>query len=780
MQAFWSDNRGLSAESEAFTASASFSSATNGNILNVLGTSGDDAITIRLSAANHAFIEVVVNGDIQYAGLAATLDSIDVQGLAGSDTLTIDNSNGIVNFPINYDGGTSALDNDKLAITGNPGTPVARETYIVGATADRGTWVLDPDGSQGPGVTVAGNGDELTVTFLNLEPVDSDTPAVVFDTIMTGAPNDATIQNGGLLNGVNSLRVLDNNGTFETFRFANKTTVRIMGQANADTITVDFTAAAAGLMALEIYGHVAPDVLGQPADDNTADNLKVFRNVANIVYTLFGQGGNDNFIVGNGDLSLILAPVAIVAGDGTDDGVTVDDSSRATAVNYIVDPTHVAIRPDLGPASQTLATYDGTLENVQVDGTQGPNQFDVSPSTTAVFFINGHLPTFAGPGADILVLHPAGTTGRVLTYNAITGNGNWMFAAPHKTINFTSIEQLKFAPMLVYSADAAKSGKPTVKVVDADTGALITTFLAYESTYKQGVRVALGDINNDGIPEVITAPGHNHTALIEVWDIMSADLVTPPTLLESFLAYPAGFKGGAMIAVGDVNGDNLNDLVVAPSRGQARIHTYINQFATTPAMPLDTVHQLNFLAFPKKFIGGASVAVGNVEGDASAEIIVGSGPAMRDKVLIFKGDTSVPITTVAPPLHTILPFQNNARGGVLVATGNIDADAYLEIVIGAGTGGGSQLATYDITNLTTPVNSFILYSGNGANAPLRVAAVTQADPSGNLMSTIITAQGPDGKSQKLRHLAPAGPPVDLLMETDPEFLNGFYVASGFN
>ena len=61
-------------------------------------------------------------------------------------------------------------------------------------------------------------------------------------------PNDATIQNGGLLNGVNSLRVLDNNSTFETFRFANKTTVRIMGQANADTITVDFTAAAAGLM----------------------------------------------------------------------------------------------------------------------------------------------------------------------------------------------------------------------------------------------------------------------------------------------------------------------------------------------------------------------------------------------------------------------------------------------------------------------------------------------------------------------------------------------------
>ena len=108
MQALWADNRGLSAESEGFTTSASFSSDTNGNILNVLGTAGDDAITIRRSAANHAFLEVVLNGDIQYAGLVATLDSVDVQGLAGSDTLTIDNANGIVNLPINYDGGTSA------------------------------------------------------------------------------------------------------------------------------------------------------------------------------------------------------------------------------------------------------------------------------------------------------------------------------------------------------------------------------------------------------------------------------------------------------------------------------------------------------------------------------------------------------------------------------------------------------------------------------------------------------------------------------------------------
>ena len=392
-------------------------------------------------------------------------------GHAGSDLLTIDNANGIVNLPFNYDGGTSILDNDRLAITGNPGSPVARETYLVGATEDAGTWVLDPDGNQGPGVTLAGNGDELTVTFLNLEPVDSDTPAVIFDTIMNSVPNDATIQNGGLLNGANSLQVTDNNSTFETFRFANKGTVRIMGSSGADTITVDCTTAAAGLTNLEIYGHLAFDVPGPPADDNAADNLKVFRNAPGVTYILFGQGGNDNFIVGNGDLSPILASVAAVGGDGTD-GITVDDSGRNVPINYLIDPGQITIRTSLAPPADFQIThFDGTMENVQLDGTQAPNQFDVVPSIFAVYFVNGHLPTSAGPGADILVLHTAGTTGRVLTYNPVTGNGNWMFAPPTKTVNFTSIEQLKLAPMLVYSADAAKNGKPTVKVVDADTGA---------------------------------------------------------------------------------------------------------------------------------------------------------------------------------------------------------------------------------------------------------------------------------------------------------------------
>ncbi len=71
LQGLWADNRGLATDSEAFTASASYDSATNGNVLTVTGTAGDDAIVIRRSMINNAFVEVTIGATLQYAGLLA-------------------------------------------------------------------------------------------------------------------------------------------------------------------------------------------------------------------------------------------------------------------------------------------------------------------------------------------------------------------------------------------------------------------------------------------------------------------------------------------------------------------------------------------------------------------------------------------------------------------------------------------------------------------------------------------------------------------------------------
>jgi hypothetical protein len=63
--------------------------------LNITGTAGGTVI-LRREAANPAFLEVVVNGQVQYAGLMAGLNTFTVDGLGGGSTLIVDCSNGSV------------------------------------------------------------------------------------------------------------------------------------------------------------------------------------------------------------------------------------------------------------------------------------------------------------------------------------------------------------------------------------------------------------------------------------------------------------------------------------------------------------------------------------------------------------------------------------------------------------------------------------------------------------------------------------------------------------
>ena len=89
------------------------------------------------------------------------------------------------------------------------------------------------------------------ITFTGLEPIDTSTPVALFDVILTAGADDLRIEDGGLLNGFNSIRVVDLGATFETFRFANKTTARLNGVSAADFFRVEYTTAAAGLTTLE-------------------------------------------------------------------------------------------------------------------------------------------------------------------------------------------------------------------------------------------------------------------------------------------------------------------------------------------------------------------------------------------------------------------------------------------------------------------------------------------------------------------------------------------------
>ncbi len=99
---------------------------------------------------------------------------------------------------------------------------------------------------------------------------------------------------------------------------------------------------------------------------------------------------------------------------------------------------------------------------------------------------------------------------------------------------------------------------PTVKVFDGATQTMTSSFDAYDPAYLGGSTVAVGDYNNDGLGDIITAPGIGVGPNVRVFN--AADGAT----LASFWAYDPAFLGGTRVAAGDASGAGQADIVVIP------------------------------------------------------------------------------------------------------------------------------------------------------------------------------------------------------------------------
>ncbi|MGD9689877.1 MAG: FG-GAP-like repeat-containing protein [Phycisphaerales bacterium] len=111
---------------------------------------------------------------------------------------------------------------------------------------------------------------------------------------------------------------------------------------------------------------------------------------------------------------------------------------------------------------------------------------------------------------------------------------------------------------IITGADAG--GGPHVKVFDGATGGEIRSFFAYGTGFLGGVRVAAGDVNGDGFDDIITGAGAGGGPHVKVFDGATH------AELHSFFAFP-GFLGGVYVASGDVNGDGLDDIITGPDAG---------------------------------------------------------------------------------------------------------------------------------------------------------------------------------------------------------------------
>lgn len=106
---------------------------------------------------------------------------------------------------------------------------------------------------------------------------------------------------------------------------------------------------------------------------------------------------------------------------------------------------------------------------------------------------------------------------------------------------------------LVFTPTAGREA--TVVVTDA-RGRVLRSWLSYRVEFKGGASVAIGDFNADGLREIVTGPGNGGGPHIRTF---KTDAVP---WRGAFFAYDASESGGARVATGDVNGDGVDEIVI--------------------------------------------------------------------------------------------------------------------------------------------------------------------------------------------------------------------------
>ncbi|HET6574575.1 MAG TPA: FG-GAP-like repeat-containing protein, partial [Fimbriiglobus sp.] len=254
--------------------------------------------------------------------------------------------------------------------------------------------------------------------------------------------------------------------------------------------------------------------------------------------------------------------------------------------------------------------------------------------------------------------------------------------------------------------DVVSPAGPTgsrVRVVNGVDGSELSAVAPFEDRFVGRVQLAAADLDGDGQAEVIAAAGAGGGPRVVVY--RGADLAAGTALaaLTFFGIDDPAFRGGARVALGDVNGDGTADLVVAAGPGGGpRVALFDGRSLGGAPVKL----QPDFFAFEATLRGGVFVAAGDVDGDGAAEIAFGGGPGGAPRVRLFDGTALLaagPFANVdeVPVAQRANFFAGDAalRDGVRLALRDADGDGRADLVTGSGEGEPSQV--YRSMNLLT-------------------------------------------------------------------------------
>jgi len=219
----------------------------------------------------------------------------------------------------------------------------------------------------------------------------------------------------------------------------------------------------------------------------------------------------------------------------------------------------------------------------------------------------------------------------------------------------------------VIAVGAGEGGGPRVRVYHDFPRKTSSDFFAYDADFRGGVRVSVADLNGDGVPDIVTAPGAGARPLIRVFDGRDNSV-----MLE-FLALDPAWQGGVNVAAADLTPTGQALVAVAPDVGGG---PQVKVFDLAQGKEVDS-----FFAFPQQLRGGVRMAWGDVNGDGVPDLVAAPGPSEHPpEVKVFSGkDRKV--------ISQFVALDPRWRGGLWVAAADVNKNGRADVVVGADAGG---------------------------------------------------------------------------------------------
>jgi hypothetical protein len=428
-----------------------------------------------------------------------------------------------------------------------------------------------------------------------------------------------------------------------------------------------------------------------------------------------------------------------------------------------------------------------------LEGNTGTTPFDFvvtlsNPSGQTVSIQYSTLDSSAGPGdyqpTSGSVVFAPGETSKTVTVNVIGDRTS----EPDEAFRLilTGATAVVFAGAVGVATILDDDAPPTVavgtgpgmgsavRVYDGTTRRLGAPVpILSHAEFAGGVRTAAADVNGDSVMDIIAAAGPGGGSTVVVVDGKTG------LEIRRFTAYESTFLGGVFVAAGDMTGDGFAEIVTAPDvGGGGRVRVFDGRTGESLA---------DFMAIDDwAFRGGARVAVGDLTGDGTADLVVGAGFGGGPRVAGFDGLSLRPGAAPARVFNDFFAFAGadvaTLRNGVYVAVGDLDGDGFGDAIFGGGPGGAPRVRAVSGRALTadgtTQVQLANFFAGDqGSRGGVRLAA-RDLDRDGRAE---IIAGGGDGQPSRVTvyrgsYTQPEGVPLTYdEFEAFPGSLDGVFV-----